>query len=229
MDIKLRQLFDPDTGTWSYLIWDPVSLQGLLIDPVKEQVVRDLGVILELGLTLKYTLETHIHADHITGAGELRTALGSSVAVHANSGAACADVLLEDGDVLPLGDAEIQVLYTPGHTNTDISCRIPGAVFTGDTLLIEGCGRTDFQSGDAAMLYDSITGKLFALPDDTVVYPGHDYNGRARSTIGHEKVWNPRLGGNKSKAEFVAIMDGLVLDPPRRIDVAVPGNQRCGL
>jgi glyoxylase-like metal-dependent hydrolase (beta-lactamase superfamily II) len=136
---------------------------------------------------------------------------------------------LSDGDTLKLGDESIDVIYTPGHTNTDITYRVGDKLFTGDALLINGCGRTDFQSGDAKALYHSITEKLFTLDDDTIVYPGHDYNGFTASTIGREKAFNPRLGNNKSEAEFIAIMDSLILDPPARIDVAVPGNLQCGL
>ena len=227
--MNFRQLFDTNTSTYSYLLWDPIFKEAALIDSVKEQIERDVEVINELGLKLKYALETHIHADHITGAGELRKRFGAKVAMHAKSGSTCADMLLNEGDILPLGNEEIHLLYTPGHTNTDITYFIQDAVFTGDALLIEGCGRTDFQSGDAAMLYKSITTKLFSLPNEIRVYPCHDYNGRTHSTIGHEKANNPRLGNGKSKAEFVAIMDSLILEPPRLIDIAVPGNQGCGL
>jgi sulfur dioxygenase len=227
--MKIEQLFDPATSTYSYLLWDEKSKQAALIDSVKEQLERDTLLIEQLGLELRYTLETHIHADHITGSGLLRNAFNSQVAVHTNSGAGCADLLLTDGDTLKLGDDIIEVLHTPGHTDTDISFRIHGAVFTGDALLINGCGRTDFQSGDAKTLYRSITKKLFTLDDETIVYPGHDYNGFTASTIGREKTFNPRLGNNRSEQEFVDIMDSLILQPPARIDIAVPGNQHCGL
>jgi len=227
--MKIEQLFDPATSTYSYLLWDEKSRQAALIDSVKEQVSRDIKFIKQLGLELKYTLETHIHADHITGSGLLREQLGNAAAVHRNSNSECADILLSDGDTLTLGDESIAIIYTPGHTNTDISYLIDGAVFTGDALLINGCGRTDFQSGDAKTLYRSITQKLFTLDDETIVYPGHDYLGFTSGTIGHEKTFNSRLGNNKSEEEFVAIMDALILDPPARIDVAVPGNQQCGL
>lgn len=227
--MRIEQLFDPATSTYSYLLWDKKSRQAALIDSVKEQLQRDIELINQLGLTLKYALETHIHADHVTASGALRNELGCETAVHANSKVDCADRLLSDGDVLMLGDETITILHTPGHTDTDISYQINGAIFTGDALLIGGCGRTDFQSGDATTLYRSITQKLFTLDDDTVVYPGHDYNGFTSSTIGREKQFNPRLGNNRSEAEFVAIMDGLVLDPPARIDIAVPGNEQCGL
>ena len=227
--MRIEQLFDPATSTYSYLLWDEKTKQAALIDSVKEQVTRDIKLIKQLDLQLKYTLETHIHADHVTGSGLLRDEFNSQAAVHKNSESSCADILLSDGDSLQLGDETINILYTPGHTNTDITYRIDGAVFTGDALLINGCGRTDFQSGDAHALYHSITKKLFTLDDETVVYPGHDYNGFTASTIGREKTFNPRLGNNKTEEEFVAIMDSLILDPPARIDIAVPGNLQCGL
>lgn len=227
--MKIEQLFDPATSTYSYLLWNETTKQAALIDSVTEQFERDIKLIKQLELDLKYTLETHIHADHITGSGLLRNEFGSLVAVHKNSDSNCADILLSDGDRLKLGDEKIDIIYTPGHTNTDISYRIAGAVFTGDALLINGCGRTDFQSGDAKTLYRSIMQKLFTLDDDTIVYPGHDYNGFTASTIAREKAFNPRLGNNATEEAFVAIMDALILDPPARIDTAVPGNQQCGL
>jgi glyoxylase-like metal-dependent hydrolase (beta-lactamase superfamily II) len=227
--MKIEQLFDPATSTYSYLLWDEKTRQAALIDSVKEQLERDIKLIKQLGLDLRYTMETHIHADHVTGSGLLRNEFNSQVAVHKNSSAGCADTLLADGDTLKLGDAVIDVMHTPGHTNTDISYRIENAVFTGDALLINGCGRTDFQSGDAKTLYHSITEKLFTLDNETVVYPGHDYNGFTSSTIGREKTFNPRLGNNRSENEFIEIMDSLLLEPPARINIAVPGNQHCGL
>ena len=227
--MRIEQLFDPVTSTYSYLLWDEKTRQAALIDSVKEQVARDIKLIKQLELQLKYTLETHIHADHVTGSGLLRDEFNSQAAVHKNSESSCADILLSDGDTLQLGDETIDILYTPGHTNTDITYRIDNMVFTGDALLINGCGRTDFQSGDAHALYHSITEKLFTLDDDTIVYPGHDYNGFTASTIGREKRFNPRLGNNKTEEAFVAIMNSLILDPPARIDIAVPGNLQCGL
>ena len=227
--MRIEQLFDHATSTYSYLLWDEKTKQAALIDSVKEQLTRDIKFIKQLGLELKYTLETHIHADHVTGSGPLRDEFTSLAAVHKNSESDCADILLSDGDILKLGEQSIDVIYTPGHTNTDISYRIEGALFTGDALLINGCGRTDFQSGDASELYHSITNKMFTLDDETIVYPGHDYNGFTASTIGREKTFNPRLGNNKTEQEFVAIMDSLILEPPARIDVAVPGNLQCGL
>ncbi len=227
--MRIEQLFDPATSTYSYLLWDEKTKQAALIDSVKEQLARDTKLIKQLDLDLKYTLETHIHADHVTGSGLLRDEFNSQAAVHKNSESECADILLSDGDTLNLGDQTIAVIYTPGHTNTDISYHIEGVLFTGDALLINGCGRTDFQSGDAKALYHSIIEKMFTLDDETIVYPGHDYNGFTSSTIGREKTFNPRLGNNKTELEFVEIMGSLILEPPARIDVAVPGNLQCGL
>ncbi len=227
--MKLEQLFDAPTGTYSYLLWDETSKQAALIDSVLEQFERDVKLIKQLGLELKYTMETHVHADHVTASGLLRKEFGSAVMVHESSGLTCADKLLTDGDTLLLGDQSIRVIYTPGHTDTCVSFAIDGAVFTGDALLIDGSGRTDFQSGDAKALYHSITQKLFTLDGETTVYPGHDYIGMTSSTIAREKAFNSRLGNNRSEEAFVAIMDALDLEPPKRIDIAVPGNMQCGL
>ena len=226
--MQIRQLFDPQSSTYSYLLWDEQSLEAAFIDSVKEQVDRDRQLIEELKLNLKYLLETHIHADHITGAGDLRKYFGAQVLVHKNSDSKCADQLLNDGDIIHLNQEIIKVLYTPGHTNTDISYVINGAVFTGDTLLIRGSGRTDFQSGNAGEAYDSITGKLFVLPDSTIVYPGHDYNGFTASSISEEKHYNPRVGNAKTREEYIQIMDSMDLPKPKMIDQAVPGNLQCG-
>ena len=227
--MEIRQLFDAETSTYSYLLWDGKTLEAALIDSVDTQVDRDLKLIDELGLTLKYTLETHIHADHITGSGMIRQRLGSKAVVHSNSGSDCADILVTGGDSIMLGDQQIRILETPGHTDTCISYSIDGVVFTGDALLIRGCGRTDFQAGDAGTLYDSIHTKLFSLPEDTIVYPGHDYRGFSSSTIAEEMAHNPRLGNNRPKKDFVDLMNALELDPPKKIDEAVPGNLECGL
>ena len=224
----VRQLFDKDTSTYTYIVADPDSGEAAIIDAVREQTERDTRLIEELGFRLKYILETHVHADHVTGASALREHFGAQVALHRIYNAPCADLMLEDGDRLSLGNASIEVLHTPGHTDGDISYRIDGAVFTGDALLIRGCGRTDFQAGDAHTLYESIREKIFTLPDETVVWPGHDYRGHTASTVGEEKRFNPRLGNNKSEDEFVEIMDALNLPDPKRIQESVPGNLRCG-
>ncbi len=226
--MELRQLFDPGSSTYSYLVWDRESREAALIDPVQEQVERDIRLIRELDLKLCYTLETHVHADHVTGSGMLRNRLDSIVMVHENSRAKCADVLLRDGDLLPLGSGKIKVLSTPGHTNSDVSYLIPGAVFTGDSLLVRGCGRTDFQSGDAGTLFDSVTRRLFTLPDSTIVYPAHDYQGRASTTIAEEKQYNPRLCAGMTREAFIAMMNKLELGPPLHMHEALPSNLRCG-
>jgi sulfur dioxygenase len=226
--MESRQLFDPESSAYSYLVWDKDSREAALIDPVQDQVKRDISLIRELNLKLKYTLETHVHADHVTGSGTLRQTLNSIVLVHENTRTKCADVQIKGGDFIPLGTGRIHVLYTPGHTEGDVSYLIPGAVFTGDTLLIRDCGRTDFQSGDAGTLYDSIMQQLFTLPDDTLIYPGHDYEGRSFSTVIEEKLHNPRIGNNKNRNDFIAIMNGLKQDPPQRIHEALPSNLRCG-
>lgn len=227
--MKVRQLFDQDTWTYSYLLWDEKTKEAAIIDSVKEQVERDVNYVQALGLTLKYALETHVHADHVTGAGQLREQLGAQVGVHEDGGAKCADLQLVDQQVLKLGDQAIKVLHTPGHTNGDVTYAIDGALFTGDALLIRACGRTDFQQGDSGTLYHSITDKIFAYADDTVIYPGHDYAGFTESTVGEEKANNPRLANNKPKSEFTEIMDTMNLPKPKRIDVAVPGNLVCGM
>ncbi|MEA2079550.1 MAG: MBL fold metallo-hydrolase [Pseudomonadota bacterium] len=227
--MELRQLFDPTSSTYTYLLWDKKTREAALVDSVREQIERDSTLIRELSLDLKYLLETHIHADHITGAGELRKRFGAKSVVHRNSDAECPDILVEGGERLMVGENSIEVLFTPGHTNTDVSYLIDGAVLTGDALLIRGSGRTDFQSGDAGTAYDSITEKLFTLTDDTLVYPAHDYHGHTVSSIGEEKAVNPRLGNHANREDYIKLMDSLLLDKPKLIDEAVPGNLACGL
>jgi len=229
--VIFRQLFDPESSTYTYLLADEGTRQAVLIDPVRDQVERDEQLLRELDLKLAYTLETHVHADHIAGSGVLRQRLGSTSVMSARAGASCADRLVETGDLIEVGDLVIEARLTPGHTSGCVSYVVPQAkrVFTGDTLLIRGCGRTDFQQGSAETLYDSVHQQLFTLPDDFAVYPGHDYKGRTSSTIGEEKKHNPRLGGGKSKEEFARIMANLKLAHPKKIDVAVPANLECGL
>jgi glyoxylase-like metal-dependent hydrolase (beta-lactamase superfamily II) len=222
----LRQLLDPESSTYTYLIADPVSREAALIDPVRERLERDLDLVRELGLRLAYVLETHVHADHVTAAGALRDRTGAMTCA-SSAGAPCIDRQLLHGDVVHVGRIAITALATPGHTNDSVSYYVSGAVFTGDSLLIRGCGRTDFQLGDARALYDSITKTLFALPGGTVVYPGHDYHGRTMSTIDEERRWNPRLAG-KTRREFIGLMNGLSLPPPLHLDEAVPANRACG-
>src|SRR5690606_27271379 len=192
-----RPFFDADTSTYTYLIGDPKTRKAVLIDPVLEQVDRDLQFVKELGLELSHVFETHVHADHVTGAGLLRERTGCIV-VGGKGGASCADRHVEHDEVIEVGELRFRALATPGHTRDSFSFYIDGMVFTGDTLFVRGTGRTDFQNGDPEALYDSITRVLFALPDETLVYPGHDYAGRMVTTIGEEKRHNPRLAG-KSK------------------------------
>ncbi|HEY9842929.1 MAG TPA: MBL fold metallo-hydrolase [Candidatus Obscuribacterales bacterium] len=223
-----RQLFDYETWTYSYLLADEASREAALIDSVNEQAERDTRLIKELGLELKYVLETHVHADHITGACRLKQQFPAALTVVSKfGGAECADILSDDGDSYRIGEIEIRVLATPGHTDGCVSYATDGRVFTGDTLLIRGCGRTDFQQGDPGKLYDSITQKLFGLPDQTLVYPGHNYAGLTVSSIGEEKHFNPRLAG-KSRQDFIEIMNGLNLPYPKKILESVPANLKCG-
>ena len=221
----LRQLFDYDTYTYTYLVACEKTGKAALIDPVREQIDRDLALIEELGLTLVYVLDTHVHADHVTAAGPLADRTGAKTV--GGGGASCTDLVVGHGDTLELGELTIEVLATPGHTDDSITFRIGDAIFTGDALFVRGCGRTDFQNGNAEALYDSITKVLFALPDDTRVFPGHDYRGHTMTTIGEEKKFNPRLAG-KTKAEFVEIMANLGLAPPKYIHEAVPAHRACG-
>ena len=227
-----RQLFEPSSSTYTYLLACERTREAVLIDPVMETVERDLALINELGLTLKYTVETHIHADHVTGAARLREKTGSKAAVPEKSNADHADVAVREGEPIMFGDFKLEPLYTPGHTDDHHSYLLHSAdgsrVFTGDALMIDGCGRTDFQNGDAATLHRSVHDKIFSLPEDTLVYPGHDYQQRRVSSVGQEKARNPRLGGGKTIDEFVAIMNGLNLPRPKKMDVAVPANRECG-
>jgi sulfur dioxygenase len=222
----LRQLFDHETHTYTYLVADPASKGALLIDPVREHVDRDLKLLEELGLELVYALDTHVHADHVTGCGLLRERTGAKT-VASSDGAECVDVKVAHGDVLELGALRVEVLETPGHTDDSLSYRIGDHVFTGDALLVRGTGRTDFQNGNPGVLYRSLTEVLFALPEGTKVWPGHDYRGHTVSTIGEEKRHNPRVAG-KGLDEFVHIMENLGLPRPARIDEAVPANRLCG-
>jgi glyoxylase-like metal-dependent hydrolase (beta-lactamase superfamily II) len=223
------QLFDVESSTFTYILNAPGSRDAVIIDPVDHHLERDLAHLERLGLRLAYVLETHAHADHVTSAGKLRELTGAKACVPSGCGIPPAEVQLVDGDVVRFGAAEsIAVLHTPGHTAGSMSYLWRGNVFTGDTLLIDGCGRTDFQSGSAADLYDSATRKLFTLPDDTRIWPGHDYRGQSVSTIGWEKRHNARLA-NRGRDEFIALMARLDLPKPRLIDVAVPANRNLGL
>lgn len=228
-----RQLFEPASSTYTYLIGCEETREAALIDPVLETVDRDLALLDELGLKLKYTLETHIHADHVTGAAKLRAATGCKAAVPEKSQAEHADVAVRENEPLTVGSIQIQPLSTPGHTDDHhayyVEANGTSRVFTGDALLIDGCGRTDFQNGDSAVLYRSVHEKIFTLADDTLVFPGHDYQGRRVSSVAQEKARNPRLGGGKAVEEFIAIMAALDLPRPKKMDVAVPANRECGM
>ena len=227
-----RQLFEPAASAYTYLLGCETTREAVLIDPVLETVDRDLALLDELGLTLKYTIETHLHADHVTGASRLREKTGAKVALPEASGADGSDLAVREGEPIVAGTLTLEPLHVPGHTDDHHAYVVRShdgpRVITGDALMIDGCGRTDFQNGDAATLYRSVHGKLFSLPDDTLVYPGHDYQQRQVSSIGQEKARNPRLGGGKTVEEFVAIMAALNLPRPKKMDIAVPANRQCG-
>jgi sulfur dioxygenase len=224
-----RQLFEPLSSTYTYLLGCEETGAAVLIDPVVNAVERDLAEVAKLGLRLELTLETHIHADHISGALSLKRRVGSRIGVAAQDELPCADVAVEDGKPIRVGTLELEPIHTPGHTQHHFAYRLGERVFTGDALLIEACGRTDFQGGDASSLYHSVRSRLFALAADTLVYPGHDYQGRRVSSIAQERARNPRLGGERTLAEFVTLMNELKLPYPKFIDYAVPGNQQCGV
>lgn len=224
-----RQLLEPVSSTYTYVLGCPDTGEAILIDPVVNSMDRDLQVLQGLGLRLAYTLDTHIHADHITAALELKKRTGSKIAAPAFDRLVCTDFGMEEGRPLQVGSISIEGLHTPGHTDGHFAYVLGERVFTGDALLIDGCGRTDFQNGDAEALYSSVTQKLFALADETLVYPAHDYTGRHVSSIAQEKTRNPRLGAGKSLTEFQQIMATLNLPYPKFIDHAVPGNRGCGV
>ena len=225
-----RQLFDPQSSTYSYLLADAATREAVLIDPVFEQTRRDAALIRELDLKLGWTLESHVHADHVTGAWLLRQQLGSRIALSAASGAEGADRLLEPGARLSFGRRNLEVRATPGHTEGCVSYVLDdqSMAFTGDALLIRGCGRTDFQKGDARRLFRAVHEQIFSLPDDCVLFPAHDYRGLTASSVGEERRYNPRLGGGVLEDDFVGYMQHLGLPHPKQIAVAVPANLRCG-
>ena len=228
MHINPIQLFDAESSTYTYIL-AAGNGEAAIIDPVDRHCERDLEHLRRLGLRLVLALETHAHADHVTSSGRLRELTGALACAPSGCGIAPADRQLEDGEIVRFGSGEeITVLHTPGHTAGSVGFLWRGNLFSGDTLLIDGCGRTDFQGGSAASLYDSVHGKLFTLPDATRVWPGHDYRGQSVSTIGWEKRHNARLAG-RGREDFVALMAALDLPRPKMIDVAVPANRRLGL
>lgn len=223
-----KQLFEPLSSTYTYLIACEDTRQAALIDPVVPTMERDLAVLKDLGLQLQMTLETHVHADHITAALHLRQEAGCQIAFPAIDNLSCADVQISDRNPLQVGNLNIMPLYTPGHTDDHFCFLIDDKLFTGDCLLIDGCGRTDFQNGDSAQLYRSISEILYNLPEETLVYPGHDYNGRFVSSIAQERTRNPRIRHSTTEEEFVQTMAELDLPHPTFIEYAVPGNRLCG-
>ena len=229
MDYELHQLFDTESSTFTYVIADRATREAILVDCVEQRFDRDIALLGRLGLKLRYVVETHTHADHVTAAGRVRNATGARTVAPFMCGISPADVQLAHGDKLHFGAGEeVLALHTPGHTSGSTSYLWRGNVMTGDTLLIEGCGRTDFQSGDAGSLYDSVHERLFTLPGDTRVWPAHDYRGNTVSTIGHEKRHNPRLAG-RDRASFIELMGSLQLPHPKMLDIAVPANRLLGL
>jgi sulfur dioxygenase len=223
-----RQLFDSVSGTYSYLLASRAGGEALIIDPVLEKVDRYLQLIRELDLRLVKAVDTHLHADHITGLGALRDRTHCVTVMGENTKADVVSMRLAEGDKLTIEGLSMDVLYTPGHTDDSYSFLMRDRVFTGDTLLIRGTGRTDFQNGDARAQYESLFGKLLRLPDETLVFPAHDYKGDTVSTIGEEKRYNPRLQV-KSVDDYVALMESLKLPNPKMMDVAVPSNMKIGL
>ncbi len=223
-----RQLFDKESSTYTYLLAPCDGGEALLIDPVEANVPQYIQLIDEMNLKLVLAVDTHIHADHVTGLGMLKESTGCASAMGEMTNAECVSLHFREGEKLKVGALQLDILYTPGHTDDSYSFVLPDRVFTGDTLLIRGTGRTDFQNGDPAAQYDSLFGKLLKLPDHTLVYPAHDYQGMTVSTISEEKLHNPRLQV-PGKRSYIDLMNGLKLDNPRLMDIAVPANRNCGL
>ena len=225
-----RQLFDNSSSTYTYLLADESSREAIVIDSVFEQSTRDLALIRELDLKLKYAIDTHCHADHVTGAWLMKQKTGCKIGTAKIIGAANVDVELNHDDVISFGQHSLEVRATPGHTNGCLTyvTEDRACAFTGDALLIRGCGRADFQQGNAGTLYDSISEKILSLPDSCLIYPGHDYNGRTVSSIAEEKAFNARIGGKANKQDFLGYMDAMQLPHPKHIDVALPANMASG-
>ena len=231
MSLICKPLFEQDSSTFTYLIADSVTREAAIIDAVDSMIDRDIALIQELELNLKFIIETHIHADHITSACPLKKTFPLAkivIGIENIDAEACADIMVGEGHILPIGEHEIVAIETPGHTPGCMSYLVDNKVFTGDSLLIRSTGRCDFQGGTASTLYHSIH-KLFTLPDSTLVYPGHDYNGFTVSTIGEEKEFNSLIRLEFDKATFVNKVDNLNLEPPKKIKTAVPANHSCGL
>ena len=225
-----RQLFDPQSSTYTYLLGDDKTNEAILIDPVFEQVRRDAALVNELGLKLVATAETHVHADHVTGGWMLKRQFGSDIVISTASDAQGADRYVVDGDMISFGKRYIQVRATPGHTNGCLTYVLDdeSMAFTGDCLLIRGSGRTDFQQGEAREMYRSVHTKIFTLPEGCLLYPGHDYRGLTVTSVAEERKFNPRLGGQIGETDFAGYMENLNLPHPKQLDVALPANMRCG-
>jgi sulfur dioxygenase len=225
-----RQLFDSQSSTYTYLLADPATREAVLIDPVFEQARRDAALVEELGLKLLWTLETHVHADHVTAGWLLKQKLGSRIALSRDGGAVGADLFLKDKDAVRFGNRSLESRSTPGHTNGCLTYVLDdrSMAFTGDAVLIRGCGRTDFQQGSAQRLYRSVREQVFSLPDACLIYPAHDYRGLTVSSVGEEKRFNPRLAESVGEGDFTGYMDNLGLAHPKQMDIAVPANLRCG-
>ncbi|MEW8693243.1 MAG: MBL fold metallo-hydrolase [Candidatus Thiodiazotropha endolucinida] len=223
-----RQLYDHESSTYTYLLAARMGGEALLIDPVKSNVDQYIQLVNEMDLQLVMAVDTHIHADHVTGLGALRQSTGCTSAMGEMTKADCVSLHFKEGEKLRVDDHYLDILYTPGHTDDSYSFVLPDRVFTGDTLLIRGTGRTDFQNGDPAAQYDSLFNKLLKLPEQTLVCPAHDYHGMTVSTLWEEKHYNPRLKVSDKQA-YVELMNSLELDNPRMMDIAVPANRKCGL
>ena len=228
--VVFRQLFDSQSSTYTYLVADPASREAVLIDPVFEQARRDAALVAELGLKLAWTLETHVHADHVTAAWLLKQKLGSRIAVSKASGAEGADLFLEKNQLIRFGKRSLEARATPGHTDGCMTYVLDdrSMAFTGDALLIRGCGRTDFQQGSPGKLFRSVREQVFSLPDACLVYPAHDYRGLTASSVGEEKKFNPRLAESIGEGDFTGYMNHLGLAHPKQMEVAVPANLKCG-